>query len=123
MSEKTAAPATARPVLIDLFSIRQEQVNTSETCVPPVPLSTCSGTGENRWEQVSFSKAERAVTRSADPIEPGALAVGCPLPWCQARRGDRCVTGHGRPYHWQRAMAGLAAEFPTIRDDDQETTT
>ncbi|GAB4720245.1 hypothetical protein MAHJHV65_45250 [Mycobacterium avium subsp. hominissuis] len=51
---------------------------------------------------------------TADPISPTALAVGCPLPWCMACAGDRCVTGDGRAYHWQRAAAGLAAEFPNI---------
>lgn len=51
---------------------------------------------------------------SGDPIEKTALAVRCPLPWCAARAGDRCVTADGHAYHTQRAMAGLKAEFPDV---------
>jgi hypothetical protein len=49
----------------------------------------------------------------ADPMLATALSVTCPVRWCGARRGSRCVLNSARwSFHWQRARAGLEKEFP-----------
>lgn len=94
-----------------------------------------AGNGQDRGRRLRYGCAARPLEHrpgglcyrrrlvSADPMLSTALAVSCPVRWCGARRGDRCVLNTAcRSYHWRRADLGLAKEFPGVLENGSDRT-